>query len=904
MPRGPLKTADFARELDKQLKLTDHSRLLEWILEHLPWYIGPSITSFSPLAGQPGTLVTICGHQFSTVREDNAVVVGGRPAFVVSATPTELRVITDSDVITGPVKVTVGGRTAAGPVDFMVLGYPNAGAGEDGPPISFEGAGTGAQGDVNPIGTVRILVSLVRPSDRAVGAGERAAVVAAWNKVRTFYTQASYGRTDVQVDITTNWAALDGTEADFLNDEGDNFDWGQIDRLTAQAAQHAVNEGFDLDNYAMMATVCSVGVFVRAWGGWSRQNFSYSNPSATPAININLSADHEVNLIAISQDANWGRCAHEFGHNVVSAPSFTGDGTATLGEDVYASDLVDPNAATAREFEMMGSHDLHPLFSGYHLEKLGYYTAANIQTLDWNRNPFSQEFDVVAHGLSEDTTGRVHLVKIKVANGLFYYVQVRQRPGTTTQIFDENIPLGGASNQGGVIVTRVVSDTLNINQQTRFITLMHDPEVLSANDFVEDPARALRITVVNDAVQARPLVCRVRVEWAQTIVDDPNGSFDLSVEPWGANWQTPDIWVDRQPFGTFDQPLDSAGRPQGNGDKPRPNEINHLKGRIHVSGAMGAADVKATFYAVFPPGVGDNGNWAPVGVQNIAAIAQNSFVDIEQNWVPVVGQHTCLKLYASAQLGEISGGNNFAQENVFDFEAPASSPPDPVTIPTAIRNPLDERACVRIGVKGVPFGWRVHFPHAWVWLGPKEEKHFDLVVVPMLDGSVYLAGGDRPKDRKVERTAPINIEGIVPRSYDSPLAPAHQPAGSRAYPIGGLLGRVHVRRRVDIKIEERRRKEDERVIQIQGAIKPALDKQRIRAVCIDPDGRKRIVQTFTAADGSFDAAFDLRFEPSDDPRKKVPAKKILAGIYEMQAFVVAASLAAEAESNRLYIARK
>ena len=27
---------------------------------------------------------------------------------------------------------------------------------------------------------------------------------------------------------------------------------------------------------------------------------------------------------------------------------------------------------------------------------------------------------------------------------------------------------------------------------------------------------------------------------------------------------------------------------------------------------MGAANVKVTFYAVFPPGVGDNGNWAPI----------------------------------------------------------------------------------------------------------------------------------------------------------------------------------------------------------------------------------------------------------------------------------------------------
>ncbi|UUZ49260.1 hypothetical protein LP420_02240 [Massilia sp. B-10] len=82
---------------------------------------------------------------------------------------------------------------------------------------------------------------------------------------------------------------------------------------------------------------------------------------------------------------------------------------------------------------------------------------------------------------------------------------------------------------------------------------------MQLNESVEDPARALRITVINDAVQARPLVCRIRVEWAQTISDDPAGTFDLRVEPWDGNYQTPDIWVDRAPFGSFDQPFDSQG---------------------------------------------------------------------------------------------------------------------------------------------------------------------------------------------------------------------------------------------------------------------------------------------------------------------------------------------------------
>ena len=911
MARDKIQPIDFMRQFQTQLDSPSRHLVAEWLREHLPYLVGPSISSFSPISGAPGTMLTIRGHQFAITREDNTVEVGGRPALVVAASPTELKVITDDRVVDGPVTVSVAGRSAAGPVNFHVLGFPDAGAGEDGPPISFAGAGEGAQGDVNPIGTIRILVALCRPSDRTPTAAHRATVVDAWENVRLFYEQASYGRTDVQIDIMTGWTALDGTEADFIEDS--NIKNSLLDRVIAQAVRGAVDEGFDVDNYTMIATVCNLAGFIRAWGNFSDQNFTYINPAATPPININISADHEISLMVVSQSADWGRCAHEFGHNVVSAPSFLGEGSGTLGEDIYSSDLVDGSAATAQNFDMMGAHDTHPLFSGYHMEKLGYYNAANIQQLDWNRNPFSTEIDVVAHALSEDGGPRVHLVKVKVTNGLSYYIQVRQRPGTTDQIFDDNIPTGGALNQGGVIVTRVIADTLNINQQTRFIALMHPNEVLQTNEFVDDPARALRITVVNDAVQARPLVCKVRVEWAQTISDDPNGSFDLNIEAWDSNYQTRDIWVDRTPFGSFDQPIDPEGRPTGNGDRPRPGEINRLRGRIHVSGAMGASDVKATFYAVFPPGVGDNGNWAPVGVQSIGTIAPNSFSDIQQNWVPVVGEHTCLKLYASAQLGEVSAGNNFAQENVFDFEAPASSPPVPVIIPSAIRNPLDKRTLVRVVVKGVPAGWRVHYPHSWVWLEGKAEKKFDLTVIPMFDWNDLTAvqNATHHIERKLKQTARVVLEGSVARVYDTPIEPYNKPAGSRFYPLGGIQGNVSVKKRVRVWLAEKDKRSEchqdgrQTTINVRGAISMHFDKQRIRVVCTDPKGRERVAQAFTNAEGEFEASFDLAMEPSleSDRRMWKEARAVVPGMYRVQAAVTAASMAAQAESNEVFVQR-
>ena len=101
--------------------------------------------------------------------------------------------------------MTVGSHTAAGPQDFLVLGYPSPGAGEDGPPITFEGAGQGCARRRQPDRHRACLVALVTPNDLTPTAAARTTVTNAWNNVVTYYNQASYGKTVVQVDVTTNW---------------------------------------------------------------------------------------------------------------------------------------------------------------------------------------------------------------------------------------------------------------------------------------------------------------------------------------------------------------------------------------------------------------------------------------------------------------------------------------------------------------------------------------------------------------------------------------------------------------------------------------------------------------------------------------------------------------------------
>jgi hypothetical protein len=330
-------------------------------------------------------------------------------------------------------------------------------------------------------------------------------------------------------------------------------------------------------------------------------------------------------------------------------------------------------------------------------------------------------------------------------------------------------------------------------------------------------------------------------------------------------------------------------------------KVNHFVSRVHVSGAMGASNVKVTQYAVSPPGVGDNGNWAPIATTTVASIAANSFSDVTCNWVPVVGKHTCLKTYASAQLGEISGQDNAAQENVSDFVSAGGSPCEPVLVRTAVRNPVDERRAVQVTLTGVPQGWMAQLPHAWVWLDGLGERELDVAIWPVADLAAYQVGDpdrdpDRDKDRRHKEyvgTAPVRVRGTVDRSYDVSTMPSGEAAASRFYPVGGVFYRVHVRHRAQVAIEVGRDDEQGKLgYAVYGWVRPALGDQRVVVDVSEPGGRDvETLVALTEPDGSFRVGFDLA-EAFDTYG---------GGTYVVQAFVFDADQLDDAASNRIQL---
>lgn len=861
------------------------------IWELLPLVVGPSINHFTPIQGHPGTMLDIHGTNFSPNKTDNIVQVGGEPALVIAAEPTRLTVITSLSTVTGPVTVDVAGNSDTGPVDFTVLAAPIAAKGEDGPPIFYEGRGNPAGGTAGPSagvsaqGTIKALVVLCYAQDR-VPANQttvRNDVIAEFDNAPVYYDQVSYGDTDLQLTYT-NWVPLTGNFADYIDGTIDNFAW-PADRILAEAAQGAVDQGVNLDDYIFMAVVMFLSPgFARAWGGWSQSNFAWNGTDQNGnAVNINITASHQIGLTTIGENADWGRFSHELAHSLV-------DAGAVLGEDVYASDLVDPAVATAAQFDLLGSHDSHPCFSGHFMQQLGYYDPQNVVELQWDRNPFSQTYTLVAHGPTQNTdSSRKHLIRIAVGGGVFYYLEVRQRMDPASGLFDTDIPVSGANN-GGLLVTKVFVDQVNVNQELRFVTLLHDVVTQDVGAIIEDPARALTITV-NSVAQTNPLALSVTAAWAQTIADDVDGTFDLRLTQTSVPWVSDDIWVDRQPFGTITNETDGNGNIVATREKPRPGEINKLFGQVFNSGPDATTNVKLTYYAITPPGVGDNGAWAPIGTRTLPAIAASSAASDSINWTPTVGEHTCLKVFASPQFGEITAGNNQCQENVFYFAPAASSPPEPVRMTIAVRNPLDVESPMLLTTMNVPTGYLIHLPHKWVIVPAKGERKMDLTIIPFLDISAYR------KELRF-RSAPIQVRGHLPRMYKDAMPVTGVPAYTHRS-VGGITANVEPKYRADI--DARPDPEKKTGIGIYGVVRPPMEGQLVTIGVQPVGGQKFYVHTKTRAGGEFRAEIDPRTgdRSTREPWQGKPAGKI-SGLFEVVCELDDASDLAYARSKPIY----
>ena len=816
--------------------------------------------------------MVIIGHGFSTLREQNKVQVGNERALVVGADRHSLVVITSFKAKDGPVVVRTPRGISEGRRPFKLSLWPPSGA--DGPPHSFEGVGSGDWSGLQPIagsltkpslavspsalsrllaqrtGTARVLVVCGHPTDRSPANESTALSVVSskWEEVRQYNRQASYNQLDVDYEVVGYFSLVKDFAYYYKASPGPdgypNFDKEKLPQILAEAAQYAVDQGQDLDNYQVISVSIYMDTFIRAWGGGSLNNpVDFKNDD----LNIHSNLSHSLGTIVLGDNAavsgpnnaTSGRMAHEFGHNVVPTPLI-------LEEDIYPKGNPGEDA-TAQRFDLMGDHDAMPLFSGYNMEGLGWYTTANIKrTVDWSRNPYKAEFEVVAHARSQNTnSSRCHLVKIHVSTGLDYYVEVRQTPGTLGSVFDAGIPLPSGKT-GGVVITRSISGVVNNNQFTRAITLLQSQTIaLSAGDTAVDPLRTIKITVIDDSVQASPLVCRVRIEWAQPTSPTPGGTSDLWITPWGPGYWTPDIWIDREGDGTFDH-QDASGNPIEGGDIPQLGKIDYLEAKIRNQGSTDISNVVASFYVNTPPGIGDSGTWTPLKTVTVGSVPAGGSIIQQADWDPRVGDHTCVQVAIVPQAGESNVSNNQAQENIFTFLPAAHSVPEPVELPVLVRNPLDRRELISISIDGVPAGFYVYFPRRHLFLEPRSEARLELLVIPL----------KKIPDLKAQ-VANIRVLGYVPWFYQKVTATNGLPTASTVRSIGGIQARVAPRIGSQIKLKDPVLR-DGRQFVAQGSVTPGERDQAVRVDCMRDDGRVIYSSPRSEKDGIFIASFILR----------------------------------------------
>ncbi len=602
------------------------------------------------------------------------------------------------------------------------------------------------------------------------------------------------------------------------------------------------------------------GPFLRGQS-WTANGFNYAGD--------NLSFNNTKGVIYIAYGAGIARIAHEIGHWLGMWDIYTewyADGTYLEG--------------TAGQWCLSGSGD-RALFCGHQINDImDFYETAgsnqNVLELAWSPiTSLNEPFDIVAHDVAEDTDpNRIHILKLKAAEGLYYYVEVRQKP--VGQVFDQSITIPPGES-GLVVVTRVTQGTTISNTFERPIMLFGE---LTVGEQVVDAGRNLIIRV-ESRVQDRPLIYRVRVQWNQPIPGNPDGKFDMTITPWNTDiWETVDVWVDSPrnnpasgPEYEFYEGNDRT-KPRLNGDRPWVHRKNKIYARIRNTGPQPVGNVYVTCYVTSPPGIGDNGQWATLATKEISFLGANSdYTTVDFDWAPSESKHTCLKIAILPKMGEIEPRNNMAQENVGVFDSAAASSHRPVVLEAEVRSPFIIWRKVDVIVRGLPLGWHAVVDKSWVWLEGHGSAPLKAIIWTDRD-STGTTSSEKEHQERIPPIAYARVEGWT--SFEH-----------RYLPIGGFLAIVKAVKKV--KIDKLDVNAGEGILKVDGCLDVKLVDIPITIEVTDEKGNSWLFYSVTDDSGCF------HFDSAD--------KQFLfhKGTYTMQVFVTAGGKAAETESDPIKV---
>ncbi|KAK0624386.1 hypothetical protein B0T14DRAFT_536841 [Immersiella caudata] len=595
----------------------------------------------------------------------------------------------------------------------------------------------------------------------------------------------------------------------------------------------------------------------------------------------NMDLHGDKGLYWLPTPTDWRRLVHEIGHwrTINKSPL----------PDLYSEILADNTelVGSASAWDMMGDVDLAPLFSGYNAEQWGVYRPANIAPLDWDpatalSSPSNHTFTVVAHGHSEVdvASSAVHLVKISLGGTeIAYYIEVRQKEPRDSAgnllLFDRHLPI---DRDACVLVTR--AEEIGSEISNAFERLTSLVAVLNSGQSTVDAGRAIRITAGPRITTGfgDTAAFSVTVSMNEFPPTSEDGKLDLFMAHMkSGSWESEDIWINStlndHPDVSYEF-TDNLGNIIGNGDRPWVHHRNTIIGRVWNKGSQPwrGGPIQVTAYANAPPGIGDNGNWAPIATLPIDQdIPAGGSETVEFPWTPRLDEHTCLTVAAFPVAGEVQHNNQRAQENVFYFESPGASSHEPVVFGAAVRNPFTVWRRIELRVFGLPDGWHAAVDKRWVWTPPRGEVPVSIVIWTDRD-SPRLGGSDK----KIDARADVRVEGWT-----------H--FGRHMYrPVGGLVAvvKANAKARLQVGATVEDGPQQGRVVRARVRLSPARAGVRGVVEITSNDLSKKTKQHGFATNGRGAAEI---VEP------------LMPGGYVVQAFTSSTDDVAGAESDKLVV---
>ncbi len=630
---------------------------------------------------------------------------------------------------------------------------------------------------------------------------------------------------------------------------------------------------------------------------------------------IRIASPHATGMVTASDDfacpisfslgpsgVNWAGWTHEIGHQLQVADGIPVDIPWKGHPSGYGSgyDLMDscyPCGAGA--FSLLGP----PLNNSVRSVFPGWLPASKVVTVE--RPPSPSGVTVVLAPLSQDasTTPSPQVIKIPIANGIYYLVEARRRLGIDA--LDLGRETGGIWDEG--IKIQKIEETRNWP-----VTNIDACDTLEPGGCVRDNSRDPRgAACLAEPVAARPAYCWPYLLWhpGQMFADPDNaiqirvdaeigtgyavtvlrgnvvGRPDLFIAPWLTppmnTWETTDIWVDSSCNG-YERDVGAAGLRYGrradgtvvgNGDDPCIGHTNRVYAHVRNVGDAPANDVRVTFRVTDPPGVGirDSHGWSEIGYvtsaefPELASLAPGAGADVYITWVPrhhltpeeVAARrfafHTCLQVEIEAVDGEIVTSNQLAMENFNYFESrqdPVVNSWEPIYGQFYIRNPYSPNDRLA-GPRTFYLNVESALPKDWTYsvAGGANAVTLESDEVRMIPVVIQPSKDAQPGDSYL-----LKVDASTDVVLFNPAAPADESEETGLARIAGVVLAAHTVSKAELSVSAAQDAQGN--ILVRGSLKPG-GSGYVTLDYIFPDGATTSRTAAVGSIGDFKDAFTL-----------------------------------------------